>query len=626
MIGSVSRLRDTDTDFRSGDIDNISRSGSNSEAVGGSVGSVGDSALPGTNRDSESVYGGGSYASSSAKQGISYGRKYRGDISGTESNSQSSEFDSDVSEGSAVTLGGFRSTHEAKGSRGIDDHENIFDSIGEKSQGHAFESSTGSLRKNYRLGGSDGNGRGGSVIGFGDGSEIQKPFMNGGFGGTSSSPFGNNHAKNGLREINGPQNIYRRSYIASMTHSDTIGGTAGSSSGLLSNSRLGAGGIVLNKATESNFGRDSGTDRGSTGSIGGTSVLANYDLGGIRDTRSDITQSHIQREMGSDISVSSAESLIDGSPCGSLKSGVGGYEQVGEGCVKGNVGSLLEHQWNTANFGNERSTGESINSENIGGSNAPEVHTTRNSALGGELEESNNSGRISRLIIGTGKSGIVDEKWKRESVAGDTYEPSASSSSGLAGTVSGQFSGIRGRDTGGSSVGGTRVEGDSVHGAELSSSLGGSTLGRESSSNAHNFRSLGDYIRYMSGLRALGEAPALRGSGESEHRTGTSINIRRDHGSSSHSGLSSGRVDGMFGETNPFSTGRSIVQRASSSSSFGESTSAGGSESGQPGEFPTNSDSKDGFVVAGFWQSAGIPDCGSGLDGTDFISNSGTES
>jgi hypothetical protein len=626
MMGSFSRLRDASSDFRSGDIDNNSRSGSNSGAVGGSVGSLGGSALPGFNRDSETVYAGGSYTDSSAKSGRGYGLfdggRYRGDISGTESNSQSSESDSDVSEGSAVTLGGFRSTYEARGSSSS--------SSGDKSHGHAFESSTGNLRKNYRSGGNGGDGKSGSVNIFGDGSKIQSGFTNGGFEDTSSSSFGNNYANNGLSEISGSQNIYRRSYSASMTHSGTIKGSTGIASGLSSNSELGTGGIVLNNATEGNIGRVSGTHRGSNtdafeGSIGRTSNMANYESGGIRDTRSEVTQSQIQRELGSDASASSAESLKRGSPCGSLKGGVGGYQQVGEGCDEGNIESLVKHQWNTANFGKERSTGENVNPENVIGAKAVEVHTIRNSELGGGLKGIKNSGRIGRLIIGTGTSGIVDENWKRESIVGDAYGPSASSSSGLVDRVNGGFSDIGGTDSGGFSTGGVRVEGGSTHGGDLSSSFGGSTLSREFSSNVHDSRSLGDYIRYMSGLRALGEAPALRATVESEHGTGTSMNVRGEHGSSRHSGLSSGRADGMFRHMNPFNAGGSMVQRVSSSSSFGESTSAGGGESGQPGEFPTNSGSKDRFAVAGFWHSGAIPDCGSGLDGTDVTSNSGIE-
>jgi hypothetical protein len=629
MMGSVSRLRDTISDFRSSDIDNNSRSGSNIGAVGGSVGTLGDNVLSGIDRDSESVYAGGSYTDSSAKSGRGYGLfdggKYRGDISGTESNIQSSESDSDVSEGSAVPLDGFRSTYEARGSSSS--------SSGEKSHGHAFESSTGNLGKNYRSGGNGGGVKSGSVNIFGDVSKIQRGFANGGLGDSSSSPFGNNYGNNGLSEISGSQNVYRRSYSASMTHSGTIRGSNGNANGLLSNSELGTGGIVLNNTTEGNIGRVSGTHRGSNtddfeGSISGNSNVANYELGGIRGTRSKVTRSHqIRRELGSDTSASSAESLTGGSPCENLKGGVDGYGQVGEGCVEGNIESLVEHQLNTANFGKERSTGGNVNSENVVGAKAVEVHTT---GIGGGLEGIKNSGRIGRLIIGTGTSGIVDENWKGESVVGDVYGPRASGSSALADRVSGGFSDIGGTDTGGYSTSGVRVEGGSgsTHGGELSSSFGGSTLSREFSSNVHDSRRLGDYIRYMSGLRALGEAPALRGTVESKHGTGRSINVRSDHGSSRHSGLSSGQADGMFREMkvpHTFNFGGSTVQRVSSSSSFGESTSAGGGESGQPGEFPTNSGSKDGFTVAGFWHSGGIPDCGSGLDGTDVTNNSGIE-
>jgi hypothetical protein len=628
-IVGVSKVRGISSDFRDGVVDNNSRSGT----FGGSEGGLGDSVLSGSKSGSFIVSGLGSsgfssYAGSSGKSGHNYGfidgGRYGGNNFGTESKSQITSR-SDVTEG-------FRSNYEASGLGEINDHENIFGSGGKKSHSLAFGSSTGNfsgLRNSYGLDRNDGGGKRSSVSIFEDGSNIQRGSTNRDFGDSSSSPFGSNYANSGLSGTSGSQNIFRTSYFSSMTHSGTIGGSSGSASDLLSNSELGTGSVVLKNGTESTFGRGSEIHIGSNtnafeGSIGRNGNLGSYGLqgngvGGIRGTRSDVAQSPIQSELGSDTSSSSAGSLTGGSSCGgSFESGVDGYGQVGRGCFEGNIGSHNEHQRKTANFGKERSRGEAVNSGSFGEGKAADVHTTGKSSSGGGLEESNNSGSTSRLIIGTGTSGMGGETWKRGSAAGELYKlRSGSSSSGVGGIVHGGFSGIRGTDTGGFSAGGVRMEGGSIHGGGSRSSLGGNIPSSEFSSNANNMRSVGGYIRYAGGLRELGEIAALRGTDESEHGTGGV------HGSSGLGVLSSGGADGMFGEINPYSIRGSTVQSSSSSSSFGESTSAGGGERGVPDEFGLNSGSKNGFVLAHFWHSGGIPDCGSGLDGADDTSNSG---
>jgi hypothetical protein len=637
LIAGVSKLRDASSDFREGDVANNSRSGTNNGTFRGSVGGLDDSVLSGTNKDTGNVYGGGSYiirgsdsstfgsyAGSSGKSDRNYGfddgGRYEGNNFGTESKSQITS-DSDVSEGSAITLGGSISNYGASDLVGINDHENMFGSGGKKSYSYAFGSSTGKfngLRNSYGSHGSGDGGKRDSVIIFGDGSKMQRGSMNGGFGDTTSSSFGSNYANSGLSGISGSQNIFRTTYIASMTHSDAIGGSSRSASGLLSNSQLQTGGVLIKNGTESTFGKGSETHMSSNtsaieSSIGRTSNLGNYGIevegiGGIRGIRSDVTQSQIQSELSSDTSTSSAESLIGGSRCGG---------EV-DGCVEGNIESHDEYQWKTASFGKERSTGESVNSEHFGeGKNVEEVHTIGNPALRGGLEGSNNFGSTSRLNIDTGTSTIVDENWKRENAVGNVHKVSklrsGSSSSGAGGIVHGGFSGIKGTQPGGFSASDLRVEGGSIHGRKLRGSLGGNILGSEFSSNEKNFRSVGDYIRYRGRVRELGEIAVRRG-------TGMTFNDRGNRGSS---GLSSGGAEGTFDEINPYSIRGSMVRSSSSSSSFGGSTSAGGGERGEPGEFGINNGSKDGFVVAGFWRSGGIPDCGSGLDGMDATSNSG---
>jgi hypothetical protein len=651
LIGGVSKLRDASGDFRDGVVANDSQSGTNNGTFRGSVDGLDDSVLSGSKRDTGSVYGAGgyiiglrglgsstfgSYAGSSSKSGRNYGfdddGRYGGNNFGTESKSQITS-DSDVSEGSAITLGGSINNYGASDLGAINHHENTFGSGGKKSYNYAFGSSTGKfkgLRNSYGLDGSDDGGKRGSVIIFGDGNNIQRGSTNGDSGDTSSSSFGSNHATSGLSGISGSQNIFRTSYIASRAHSVAIDGSSGSPSGLLRNPQLETGGVLIKNSSESTFGRGSEIHTGSNrsafeGSIGRTSNLGNYGLeieavGRIKGIRSDVTPSQIQSELSSDTSASSAGSLIGGSRCGgSFKSGV-------DGCVEGNIKSHDEHQWKTASFGKGRNTGESVNSENFDKGKYVEVHTTGNPELGGGLEGSNNFGSTSRLNIDTGTSTIVDENWKERAVD-DVYEidklKSGSSSSGAGGIVHGGFSGIKGTHTGGFNAGGLRVEEGSIHGGETRGSLGGNILGSEFSSNVKHFRSVGDYRRYIDGLRELSEIAVRRGTGESAHETGLSFNDRGNRGSSSLGGLSSGGAEGIFGEINPYSIRGSVVQSSSSSSSFGESTSAGGSERREPDEFGINNGSKDGFVVAGFWRSGGIPDCGSSLDEMDAMSNSG---
>jgi hypothetical protein len=628
LIGSVSRLRDGSSDFRSAEAHNNSSSGSSSGTLGRSVAKLGGSILSGT----ENVHTGDSYTGSSGKTGRRYGSfdggRYRGDILGTDGSSHSNESDGDVSEGPAIALGGFRNNYEASGASGMNDHEELFVSGGEKSHSRMFGSSTGNLRSNYGLAGSSGGGESGSVVILGDSRNFEKGSSNSGFGDTPSSPFENNYPNNGLSEINRSQKIVRTSYIASTTHSDAIGGSTGSVSDLLRDSELESGGVVIENDTQSNFG--SGHDihrRPSTGnfvgSIGGISNLANHGSGGTRGSRSDVTHSQIQRELASDNSATSVESFIRGSGC---VSGTDGYGRAGEGCVEGNGGSDGKHQWNAANFGEEQSTGESGPLQNFGESENTEVHIRGNLGLIGGFEGSKNPSRKSRLMIGTGRSGIVNENWKSESIVGSVYGTSklksGSSSSGLTGIPDSGFSGFRGTDTESSSASDIATRGGSTSGGELSSPTSGNALDGELISNVNNFQSLADYMRYISGLRALGEGAALRGKGEFEHRTGMSVNAGGYRGSSSHGGLSNGRAD----ETNAFSVGgRSVAHRVTSSGGYGESSIAGGEESGEPGGFGTNAGSKDGYVVASFWSSGGIPDCGSGPDGTDIGGNSGTE-
>ncbi|PNF27266.1 hypothetical protein B7P43_G05313 [Cryptotermes secundus] len=629
-IADVNKLRDISSDFRDGSDDNNSRSGT----FGGPEGGLGDSVLSGSRRDTGNAYGSGSYivsgsgsssfdsyAGSSGKSGHNYGfidgGKHRGNIFGTESKRKTTS-DSDITEGSAITRSGFSSNYEASDLGEINDHKNIFGSGDKKSHSLAFGSSAGN---SYGLDRSDG-GKKVSVSIFGDDSNTERGSTNGDFGDSSSSPFLSNYANSGLNGISGSQNIFRTSYVASVTHSKTIGSSSGSATGLLSNPELGTSGLVHKNDTESSFGRGSDIHVGSNSSdfessIGRTSYLGSYGLqgngfSGIRGTRSDVAQSQGQSGLDSDTSASSAESLTGGSGCG----GAYGYDQVGRGCVEGNIGIRDEHQWKTANFAKERSTGEAVNSEDVGEDKSVDVHTTGDSAFVVGLEENTNSGRTNSFNTGTGTPGIVGENKERASAIGDIYETSklrsGSSSSVVGGSVRGGFSGIRGTDSGGSSA-----QGGSVHGGEVRGPLAGNIPGNEFSSNANNFRSVGGYIRYVGGLRELGEIAALRGTGESD------VNVRGDHSSSSLGVLSNGGADGIFGEINPYSIRRNMVQRSSSRSSLGGTTSAEGDARGEPAESEISNGSKNGFVVSHFWSSGGIPDCGSGLDGTDGTSNSG---